>query len=360
MKKLRFFFIIITIFSLTQSLTSQSLDSTLQKLAQDAAIGYVQPIVSGFGADLNSGWMYRAPQATMFGLDLDFGLVVMGSFMADDAKKFTRSGSAVLDQTTVDFMTSNLSTSGGFRDSVRRKLYGMEIGVTISGPTIVGSKSDSVKISYTGDPVRVRYGSVDTTLSFIPATETTPVVGFLEDLSLLPMAAPQLSIGTVYGTKLAFRYLPDIEINKDLGKFSYFGFGIQHNPFMWIPVPEPPLDVSVGFFTQTMKVGNIFEASATMFGVQASRTFGPGALNVTPYGGFSLESSRMKVSYTLERPDPLNPGTIVKQPISFELEGENSARLTLGLSFKLGIFKLNGDYNIAKFNTVSAGFGIII
>lgn len=334
----------------------ESLDSTLQSLALDAAKGYVNPIVSGFGADLNSGWMYRAPQATMLGLDLDFGFVVMGAFMGDDAKKFSRSGSAALDQTTVDLMTNSLSTTGGFRDSVRNKLYGTQIGVSISGPTIVGSKNDSVKLSYTGNPIRIVYSGVDTTLTLTPATMVTPVTGLLEDVSMLPFFAPQLSIGTVYGTKIAIRYLPDIEVSKEIGKFSYFGFGIQHNPFMWIPVPEPPLDVSIGFFTQTMKVGSILETSATLFGVQASKTFGPGALNITPYGGFSFESSTMKVTYEYDRPAPLTG----KDKISFELEGENSARITLGLTLKLAVLKINADYNIAKYNTFSAGFGIII
>jgi hypothetical protein len=348
----------------TPMASAQSLDSTLQNLAQDAAIGYVQPIVSGFGADLNSGWMYRAPQATVFGFDFDFGIVAMGAFMPDDAKKFSRSGSVALDKTTIDVMTNGLSTTGGFRDSVRNAMYGLSIGVSISGPTLVGSKTDSVKISYTGNPVTVRYtyggNTVDSTFNFTPATQATPVVGFLEDLPLLPLLAPQLSIGTVYGTKIAIRYLPDIEIDKDLGKFSYFGFGIQHNPFMWIPVPDPPLDVSIGYFTQTLKVGTIFEANASMFGVQASKTFGPGAINITPYAGFGFESSSMKISYSFERDDPFNPGTKVKTPISFELDGENSSRLTFGLSLKLAILKINADYNIAKFNTFSAGLGIII
>lgn len=344
--------------------SAQSLDSTLQKLAQDAAKGYVNPISSGFGADLNSGWMYRAPQATMFGFDLDFGIVAMGALMSDENKKFSTSGSARLDPATVNFMTNGLSNVGGFRDSVRNRMYGANIGVSISGPTIVGSKSDSIKLSYTGAPVTVQnYDGAghDTTLTFGNAIQATPVTGLLEDLSILPFLAPQLSIGTVYGTKLVIRYLPDVEISKDLGTFSYFGFGIQHNPFMWIPVPEPPVDVSLGFFTQTMKVGSILETKATMFGVQASKTFGPGAINITPYVGFSIESSTMTVSYVFETPDPLNPlGAKKKTPVSFELTGDNTTRLTVGLTLRLAIIKLNADYNIAKFNTISAGLGIII
>lgn len=334
------------------SVQAQGLDSTLQKLSRDVAKSYIAPIVSGFGADLNSGWMYRAPAAKKFGIDIDFGIVVMGSFMPDDSKKFSTSGSFQFDRSVIDAMTPN--------QDIRNALYTSQISVSISGATIVGSKKDSIRVSYTGTPVTVRVGGRDTTLSLINQTQILPVGGLLEDIPVLLFLAPQLSLGTVFGTKVIIRYLPDIEISKDLGKFSYFGFGLQHNPFMWIPVPEPPVDVSIGFFTQTMKVGTILETSATMFGAQASKTFGPGALSITPYAGFSFESSTMRVKYSFLAPNPAG-GAPIPTPITpLELEGENSARFTIGASLKLAFIKLNADYNIAKFNTFSAGLGIII
>lgn len=333
---------------------AQSLEETMQKLAKDAAMGYVQPIASGFGANLNSGWMYRAPQATVFGLDVDFGIVVMGSFMADDAKKFSRSGTFTFDSLTAAVITSGIANTA-VRDSAIRFIRNTPLTVTISGPTIVGSKDSSVRVSYSGGD-QFSFGT--STYNFNPAGQVLPVQGYLEDIPLLPLAAPQLSLGTIYGTKVILRYLPELDFGK-IPKVSYFGFGIQHNPFMWIPVPEPPLDVSLGFFTQTLKIGSIFESKATMVGVQASKTFGPGVVNITPYFGLSVESSSMSVTYNFpdQRPGAVAGSTI---PVSFSLDGENTTRLTIGLSLKLAIFKLNADYNIAKFNTISGGLGIII
>ena len=177
------------------------------------------------------------------------------------------------------------------------------MNVTVSGPTIVGSKKDSIKVSFTGGSVRVPYPTLadpnhDTVVTLLSANQTLGVVGFLEDLPMLPLAAPQASIGTILGTKFSLRYLPSVELDKKIGKFEYTGFGIQHNPFMWIPVPEPPVDVSIGYFTQTMKVGKIFESKASLFGIQASKTFGPGALNITPYAGLSFEKSDITIKYT--------------------------------------------------------------
>jgi len=359
----QFRFLVITLVALSLTLVSQaqeSLQDALKNLGQDVAQAYVQPIASGFGADLNSGWLYRAPQVTTFGFDLDFGVVAMGSFMPNDAKTINKSAQFQFSVAEVDQITSSISDTT-VRGNVRDYLYSHPLTVTVTGATVVGSKSDSLKVMFSGgeftDPVTSQ------TVNLNPQNVTLPVGGLLEDIPLLPFAAIQGSIGTVYGTKAVFRFLPELEIDAKVGKFSYFGFGIQHNPFMWIPVPEPPVDVSLGFFTQNMKVGSILDTKATLFGLQASKTFGPGALNVTPYAGVSFESSSMTVSYTFDAPDPnpaSPPGSKIQTPVSFTLTGDNSARLTLGLSFKLAIFKLNADYNIAKYNTFSAGFGFII
>lgn len=362
MRKRHFFalmFLIMSCISHVQYAQSQSLNETLENLGRDVATAYVKPIVSGFGADLNSGWMYRAPKATKFGFDFDFGFVVMGAFMPDDAKKINESAQFQFEPSIVDQITSSI-TDPTIRANVRNHFYNNPITVTVTGATIVGAKTDSLRAVFTGGNYSVTTSSGPYTVNLNPANITLPVGGLLEDISLLPFVAPQFSVGTVYGTKLAFRYLPEIEVDKKIGKFNYFGFGIQHNPFMWLPVSEPPVDVSLGFFTQSMKVGSILETRATMFGVQASKTYGPGALNVTPYAGLSLESSKMTITYTFNAPNPIAGQPPVPTPISFELDGENSARLTLGVSFKLAIIKLNADYNISKFNSLSAGLGFII
>jgi hypothetical protein len=183
---------------------------------------------------------------------------------------------------------------------------------------------------------------------------TLPIGGFevISDLSFLPLVAPQLSVGTVFGTRATFRYLPSVTINEEFGKLKYFGFGIQHNPGVLLPTPLP-VDVAVGFFTQTLEVGTLFKATTTAFGLNASKKLGIGPINITPYAGFMLEKSNIDITYDFI----LDEGTIDEQviPIAFELEGENKSRLTLGLSFRLLMLNFNADYNIGKYNSVTVG-----
>lgn len=72
---------------------SNTLEGTLQKIAGDAAKGYVSPIVSGFGSNLNGGWFHKSPSSKMFGFDLEFGLIAMGTTFKDEHKTFSSSGS---------------------------------------------------------------------------------------------------------------------------------------------------------------------------------------------------------------------------------------------------------------------------
>jgi hypothetical protein len=345
------FTFIISQATLAQEETNE-LESTLSKLSQSAASKYVAPIVSGFGANLNSGWVHRAPSSKIFGIDFEIGFVFMGTMMGDDAKNFSSSGTFRFNKAQALQMVQNVSSNAAVRDALANELIKQDFNVNISGPTIVGSETEFVGVDFSGTNI-----TVSGTSYTVPAQRVeTPVSGYLKDLSVLPLFAPQFTIGTVYGTTASFRFLPSIEIG-DLGKFSYFGFGLQHNPSMFIPVPIP-LDVSVAFFTQSLKVGDIFDASATTFGLYASKQFGPGALSVTPYAGLAFESSSIKIKYNQIISDPTNPSQELKIPVDFELEGENSARFVLGASFKLALISINVDYSMAKYNSFSAGLGI--
>jgi hypothetical protein len=328
-----------------------SLQSTLQGLSQDAATSYVGPIVSAFGADLNSGWVHRVPKAKIFGIDIEFGIVAMGTFFSDNNKTFSTSGTFRFNRDEATQLVQGMNTTQQVKDSLVNKIIQQTFTVGISGPTIVGSKQDSVKVAFHGATVSA-YGQTYT----IPIkTIPTKVTGYLENLPAFPLGAPQLTIGTFYGTSIALRYVPSISMGNKYGDFSYFGIGVQHNPAMWIPFPIP-LDVSVGLFTQSMKLGTIFQSSSTTFGIYGSRTFGPGAINVTPYAGFSYESSSADVAYDFVVDTPTGPST---QHVTFNLKGENSVRFMLGAAFKLAVLNINIDYNIAKYNVVSAGFGFI-
>ncbi len=344
------------VFSQTQD-EDEGLEDIMGKLAQDAARAYISPIVSGFGADLNSGWFHRAPWATMFGFDLEFGLVAMGAAMEDSHRRFSSNGSFRFNYDQADQLAVEAATQGGTatQSQIRDAIMAQDFGVNFSGPTIVGSKAESLQIGFPGKVINVN--GTDYLLgsqSFI-----LPVTGLMEDAKFIPLATPQLTIGTIFGSQFTFRYLPEVEIDAKIGKFKYFGFGIQHNPMIWLGGEDVlPVELSVGYFTQNLKIGSLMDASATSFGVNTSIRLGWGFLNLTPYAGFMIESS--KILWAYEYSVETSPGVNEMQRITFESEGENSSRIVLGASVKILLINLNVDVNFAKYKTLSAGVMIVI
>lgn len=337
---------------------SQTLQETLSGLSNDAAQSYVSPIISAFGSNLNSGWVHKSPSSKVFGIDIEVGIVAMATMFGDNNKTFLSSGTFRFNNSqALDLLNKNPSTQG--LDNVEKNalayaLSKEEFNVSISGPTIVGKKESEVLVGFGGKNNLSADNGVHS-YNIDPTTVHTGVMGFLGDAPALPLVAPQFSIGTVYGTMATFRFLPSIEVG-DLGKFSYFGFGLQHNPAMFIPVPLP-VDVSAAFFTQSLKVGDIFKTTATTFGIYASRTFGWG-ISITPFAGFAIESSSVDVAYDVEYPSDAVGGTI-KEKIEFSMKGENSTRLTIGASLKLALLNLSVDYSLAQYNAASLGVSFI-
>ncbi len=354
--KLRFFLLLIVCATMVAALPvgqvmaqdeERSLEETLQMLSEDAAKKYINPISSAFGANLNGAWFHRAPKPKKVGFDFEFGFVAMGSFFPDDATSF---------ETTGEFRFSTNEANqlvAGQDDQVKpylvEQITSKTYTVGISGATVIGASDDYIKINFPGDQF-TKDGQ-----TFIVASQDirTPVAGYgdLAESNVLPLAAPQLSIGTIFGTQATFRYLPDTELNDDLGTLKYFGFGIQHNPEIFFP-NFLPVNVAASFFTQKLEVGDMFKTTTTAFGINVSRQFGPGIVNVTPYAGFMLESAKMEVTYDYIVDTPTGQYT---QQINFELEGENKSRFTLGLNIKLLIFNINADYNFGKYNSATAG-----
>jgi hypothetical protein len=134
------------------------------------------------------------------------------------------------------------------------------------------------------------------------------------------------------------------------------GYGIQHNPAVWLPM-DIPVDVALAFFTQTMDIGSIVTSSATTTGINVSKTFGAKLLSVTPYAGVAYEHSSMTFDYKyiVDSTEPDAPEYI---RIKFDAEGKNTSRITAGLNFRIGLLNLNADVNVAKYPSVTAGAGL--
>jgi len=337
-------FIFVVFISLS-SVEAQDLEETLNNLSEIAGKGYVAPLVTGFGSNLNGGWFHKAPGPKILGLDFELGVVAMGTLLSDEDRTFSTSGLFQFNREQATILASDVPVL--VRDAVIDEIIQQDFEVGISGPTAIGSKSENVKIAFSGETILGED---------IPAQviELTEVTGLIEDLEILPLAAPQASIGTLFGTPLTFRYLPGIDIDEEIGEINYFGFGIQHNPEIWFANPLP-IDIAAGFFTQTLEIGDYVKATTTSFGINASKQLGPGFLNLTPYAGFMFESSNLEFTYDYNIDTPAGPAA---QSIHFDMDGDNKNRITLGLSLKLGLFNINADYNIGKVNSATAGLMI--
>lgn len=354
-KRILFLFVVCGLF-FSVNLKAQSLEETLSNLSSTVGTAYVKPISSAFGSNLNSGWVSQFPSATHLGFHLDLKIVAMGSFFNDDSKNFGALGTFYFSGSQVDQILSNSNFTpanmgqSNYND-LRQGMIAKQFSVTFTGPTIIGKKSDHLKIVFPSQTVTSASGNNQYTVQqyFVDVPE---VYGYLDELPLFPTAAAQLTVGTVFGTNIAVRYLPDIDI-KDLGKFSFFGAGLIHNFGVWFPNPLP-VDLAVGFFTQKMKVGDIFESKATQFGLYVSKTFGF-IISITPYAGLTTESSKTTISYNYQSNQNINGVPVPPLKISFDLEGENSTSAVVGFNLHLAAININADYKLAKTKTVSAG-----
>ena len=212
---------------------AQTLDETLQKLAESAAKSYVKPIVSGFGTNFNGGLFTKAPQAKKFGLDIEIGAVVMGTFFDKEHQKFSSQGNFQFSDAQAtdlaklaDVSSVPLTYQQQVRDGIRDQIKSMTFTLTISGPTVIGSKKDSLNINFEQKSFNVSVAGTNFS-GVVPTTHVVlPVTGLLEEVTLIPLGAPQVKVGTILGTMATFRYLPP-EVGKmlteDKMEIKYFG-----------------------------------------------------------------------------------------------------------------------------------------
>jgi len=333
------------ILTLTNLNHSQSIDETLSHLSSDAGSAYVEPIISAFGSNMNSGWVNGVPPATLLGLHFQVRLIVIGTFLQDANRTFFASGKFryTLSQADDILLASGfdpISTPG--YDEMRNVILSQEWQVNIAGPTITGSSDEDVKVEFPGAEIQGEtVGSHVTTLR--------GASGFLDNLSIFPQPAIQLDIGNVIGTSASIRYFPTVDI-KDVGKASLWGVGLLHNIGFWFNNPLP-IELGFGFFYQKLNVGDVFVNKSTQFGVYLSKTLGV-VISFTPYLGLTYESSSTSVSYTFNFNTPIGPQNT---NIAFDREGINNVALTIGGALNLPVVSFNVDYKIAKIKTLTLG-----
>lgn len=146
--------------------------------------------------------------------------------------------------------------------------------------------------------------------------------GFNISQSALPV--PELTVGTVFGTRAVVRWFSADPGGPDHGKLELFGIGGQPSVSRYLKFL--PADVAPGAFYQTFKLGDgLLDTKALHVDVTASRPFGR-LIAVEPYVSVGYYTFSMDVSYK-DSTDPTNH-------ISLTMEKQANAHLAAGARFR--------------------------
>jgi hypothetical protein len=301
MRPFRSVFGIIVIPLATAALTAvparaqSNLEDALKQYSGNTVKGYIQPLADLFGANMNAGW-FSPGAVPKSGLHFRLSIIGMAAQVSDKQKSYTA-------PTPTGFSPTSFQTA-----------------------TIFGGTGTLVK------------NANDTSLQYRGSDG-------LINATLFPLAVPQVAIGGFAGTEAVVRFITTPSISS--GKFpktTLLGIGARHNISQYLGVV--PLDLSVGVFYSSFKVGDIVDFHGLLISGQASKSFSL----LTLYGGAAWEQSKMKLSYTST--DPQAPGSV-----SVTMDGANSFRFTAGAALKLAILRLFADANFGSVTNFSGGIG---
>ncbi len=286
-------FVILTIPSKSQN----PIDDAIEQLSSDNVQGYIQPLLDGFGANLNSGFPGSA-RIRKAGLTFRLQVVGMGTLIGDAEKTYLATPPEPYPQEPIETAT----------------VFGGE-GAIVSIPA--------------GARYRFQNGQIDT--------------------RIIPFAVPQLTIGDFLGTQATIRYLP-IPAFEEYPEINLFGIGVRHSISQYFPFF--PVDVAVGGFYQTLSVGEYLDTKATAFAAQVSKTF----FLLTLYGGLQYETTDVNLSYTYT--GPLPTGSASDRNVSINFKTENKFRTTAGVALSLRVIFLHADISVGNVTVISAGIGL--
>lgn len=270
------------------------LEINLEGLQDENLERYLDPLHSGLATTLNSA-VFHTGYVPTEGFSFSIGVVAMAVGFADEDMVYA----PTLPESYSGVTAAEVPT-----------VIGDPAGATIAGP-------GGLKTKYPG--------------------------GF--DLEGLEIAAPQIAVGAVLGTRGILRYLAFDLGDTELGEFSYLGFGVQHSISQWIPAL--PLDVAAGVFVHKFDLGDdLVKTTAYHLNITASKQFGV----LQPYVGVGYDtiSSDVKV---VDEDDP-------DSSIDLSLESDTTMHLTLGAMVRLAVVGVFFEFNAAAGTGFALGVDI--
>lgn len=313
------------VLTVSSTQAQSNLGSALSSIGKQYAKNYTGPVTDALGADMNAG-LFRTAEFGETGLlpvvDVYVGAVAMGAFTAGSPTSFRLSQDQVQTSDgrtlTITYPDQDLPTAFGKEQS--------------PGDAVISDQNPATS---------------DRTVSLPPGLLNT---------SIAPLIVPQVGVGTVLGTDLQVRYLPNTNLS-DYGSVSLSGISVRHSLSQYIPLL--PVNIAVQGTWQSLSLsgneapnaGKIVDASGWALNAHASKDIP--VLPVTVYGGVQYESFGVDVDYTFST----NGDT---STITYEQDAANKVRALAGITLSLALFRINVDYALSSNNTVSAGVGLVL
>jgi hypothetical protein len=290
--------------ALTVTLAAPSMaqiEGNLGALTPENAKAYLQPLPKALSATLNSA-IFQSAAIPMAGINLTVGIHVMGVTFDSKDKRYTP------------------TDPPGFTSTAPIQQV----------PTVVGDVNAVAQSGQGG------------TTMYYPG-------GF--NLKQFLIGVPQVSIGSVFGTRLVGRWIQFDAGDNELGHVKLLGIGAQHSINHYLP--HLPVNVAVGGMYQTFQLGSdkLIDTKAMHVDVTASKKF---AMFFQPYVGVGYDTFQMKANYTQDL------GSGQKADVHVKFNDENSAHLTAGLLVGLPVVKLSAEFDSGAETGASVGlrFGL--
>jgi len=280
------------------------LEDTLSQLTGEQSQGYLAPLADGLSATMNSN-IFRSGDVPFAGLNVTVDLKAVVVSFSDADRVYT---------------TPDIPGFG-----------------STQAPTVIGETQPGASATVTG-----------------PGGATYSYPGGF-DLKHVGIVVPQLTIGSVAGTRAIVRFVSVSigDADEDLGDFQFWGVGGQHSISRYLP--GLPIDVAAGAMVQGFTIGkdDLVKASAFALNVTGSKKFGV-VVSVEPYVGVGIDSFKMDSRYEFD----LGSGDVL--PVEVKFDRQTDFHGTLGASVNLPGIKLNGELNLAAVNGFAVGlsFGI--
>jgi hypothetical protein len=307
--------------------------------AETLTRAYLEPYPTGIGGALNTGWFQSASTHKLFGFDLQI-----------------RGGLAIVPTSDRAFNVENLNL----------EKVELAIGEPSISPTGAGTDSKGPLIRLQDETGAFEWFNLPQGSGF----------------NYIPAPLIQGSVGLIKNTDLTVRFIPEIQMG-DYIDFNMRGIGIKHSISQWLPeTMQIPVEISVFAGINHVDITGHFDMDPPQpdpttnydnqrvyidFNTFAAKILVGKDFNfISLYGAIGYESSTMDLAVTGNYPVPTRGpnGEVITEPLTdpfaYSQNGKNKYSATGGVSFKLSLIRIFGEFTLAKYPVGSAGVGFNI